>query len=349
MSLRDNEIKCQLQNFPDVLIKLIFEYDYFIQGIIEREFNKFYGYQSGINHLLLLSDGRVASASRDGNIGIWNFETNICELTIPGRCSKLIELPDTRLIATNSNILHIWNLKTGTSELRLDTYALKQYNLLNDGRLITISENSKIKIWNLTDGSHINIISHNNGIDYMCIISDDFIAFSSDISIFFYNLKTHNIVKTFTPYYGMGKFISTKSKVIFGVQGTITIIDLESNYTKQELIIEEDKSITNLQVLSNGKIIFKMKNKIGLLDLNTNEKTIFDDHCDYICFIHELPDSRITTYSRSICLIRDYENHHTQLIKHLNYEENRECVSCILNYKNKLIFGMDCGSIIIVK
>jgi WD40 repeat protein len=115
------------------------------------------GHNDAVYSLKLLSDGRLASASRDGTIKIWN--TNLASgnelvLTIQNvnPYSGTLELLSDGTLACGSSQLNIYNVNTGQLIKTLgSTYsAILGLKLINSQYLAVASDYSRVDIMDLT-------------------------------------------------------------------------------------------------------------------------------------------------------------------------------------------------------
>jgi WD40 repeat protein len=115
------------------------------------------GHNDAVYSLKLLSDGRLASASRDGTIKIWN--TNLASgnelvLTIQNvnPYSGTLELLSDGTLACGSSQLNIYNVNTGKLIKTLgSTYsAILGLKLINSQYLAVASDYSRVDIMDLT-------------------------------------------------------------------------------------------------------------------------------------------------------------------------------------------------------
>jgi len=73
------------------------------------------GHRDYVSSLVVLSDGRIASSSKDGTIRIWNMETGSCDLTLSDRYATksglagMVSTTNNRLITGSENsVLTVW-------------------------------------------------------------------------------------------------------------------------------------------------------------------------------------------------------------------------------------------------
>lgn len=115
------------------------------------------GHNNTICDIKILSDGRIATSSKDyiskDRIIIWNLKNGNCDFNILCSCDSLKfinSLPDGRIVTRlKDRYLTIYNMKNGEPELTLFDHTDEIYHIetLPDGKIITCSLDKTIKIW----------------------------------------------------------------------------------------------------------------------------------------------------------------------------------------------------------
>lgn len=123
-------------------------------------FKKFKAHNGSVDSLAYLSDGNLASTSKDKSIKIWNPVSTQLIKTLPNAHShksdlvKMKIIDDESVAVTSDNEIKIWNftsselIRTLTSDGRINCLLL----LKNHSMIASGSADYKIRLWNVNDG-----------------------------------------------------------------------------------------------------------------------------------------------------------------------------------------------------
>ena len=164
------------------------------------------GHKFGVNSLIQLNDGTIASCSEDNTIKIWDLKTNQDIKTLIGHSStifSLIKLFDGTIASSSQDkTIKIWDPKTNKCIKSLTDYSGIIYSLIqqNDESIISCSSDKTLKIWDLKSNKCIKSLNDHTGIVYSLIkINDEsFASGSKDKTIRVWNWKTHKCVTVLT-------------------------------------------------------------------------------------------------------------------------------------------------------
>ncbi len=147
------------------------------------------GHKNEVNDLVLISDGLLASASRDSTVRIWNLTTFTSKFILNGHISGQVV---SRLKQINSNLLascssdstiKLWNITDGTLVRSLENHTsyVTNVDLLeeNNGRLkgenmtiiVSSSMDKSIKIWNTANGECLSTLQTGFYLSSMVVLS----------------------------------------------------------------------------------------------------------------------------------------------------------------------------------
>jgi len=155
--------------FPDVLSKLIIEYDYYLSG----ESHILGKCTSGILCISVLSDGRIVSGSTGNYLTIWNpqkhvtreydnYDSKLVGHTDWVRSIAILSTKSTEKIvsASDDRTIKIWDPETGTCDITLFGHSswVKCITIRSDdcnfgNKIVSGSIDKTIKIWNPTTGN----------------------------------------------------------------------------------------------------------------------------------------------------------------------------------------------------
>jgi WD40 repeat protein len=315
--------------FPNVISKLISEYDYYLEG-------KSYvlpGHSDKITKIVTLPDGRIASSSLDKTIKIWNLQTGLCDVTLTetSRLSCLSVLPDGRIvIVLNNTSIKIWNPfgplrqpETKIYDIAFHTFFqyIHYIYTLPDGHII-IEDGDNIDIWKPFEGLSSRTHSKTYCTD---LIDDDNLPRVHNILpdgriimglygelLGIYNTQTNTYDIKFEERNdllgGVELYIDGRIIAYHFTNGKISIKLWNIQTGKCEFIIPIERepndwvSRKNFKVLPDGRIITVDDNVLKVFNLHSRKYDIihiapFDPNQveDIINVIEILPDGRIAS------------------------------------------------------
>ena len=121
------------------------------------------GHTNDVSSLKLVARARLASASNDKRVRVWDLENGECVLTLAGHASYVVGLAlvDANRLASaaKDNTIKVWNLESGecARTLRLDDTkhtgaAFETIEMLGENRLASATSDGAIRIWDLSSG-----------------------------------------------------------------------------------------------------------------------------------------------------------------------------------------------------
>lgn len=183
------------------------------------------GHEDTITSVVCSADGqRLATASRDRTVKIWDYHTGGCLLTLKGHdktvgsvafsadCQKVVS-------SSSDGTVKIWDARVGNclQTLRCQSYKWSWATLSPDGKLAaTISETDDLIIWNLTGAfSHILDVPI-----YGFLIAAVFSADSRQFALVYSNEVHIWDVATNTRFRTLaGRFIAADNTAVFSPNG----------------------------------------------------------------------------------------------------------------------------------
>jgi WD40 repeat protein len=124
------------------------------QNFEKKQENVETGHSKCINALVELPDKRLASASHDGKIKLWDLESGQCTTTLEGHTEYVYSLTvfsDGRLVShSHDGTLRFWDLQTGKSTITsIRGNILTPIAALKNELLATGRGNSEIQLWDV--------------------------------------------------------------------------------------------------------------------------------------------------------------------------------------------------------
>jgi WD40 repeat protein len=139
-------------------------------------------HQGFVLALVLLPDGRVASAGHDGTVGLWDL-TRCVEIACleghTGPVRALAVLPDGRLASAGADsAIRLWDTERGAETARLEGHsgAVRGLAVLPNGRLASAGADGTVRLWNLTRGAEFACLDHGDVVNALAVLPDGRLA-----------------------------------------------------------------------------------------------------------------------------------------------------------------------------
>jgi 3-deoxy-D-manno-octulosonate 8-phosphate phosphatase KdsC-like HAD superfamily phosphatase len=279
------------------------------------------GHSDCVWSVIQLSDGRLASASRDNTVKIWNVNNGTCERTLSGHIKididvvsrtvgviSVIQLSDGRLASGSSdNTVKIWNVDNGTCERTLSGHSEAVHILiqLSDGRLASASRDNTVKIWNVNNGTCERTLSdHSEYVWKLIQLSDGRLASgSSDKTVKIWNASIGSCERTLSGHSKAVHFlIQLSDGRIASVSSdyTVKIWNVTSG-TCEITLSGHIGAVWKLIQLADGRVASESDDrtvKIWNVTSGTCEKTL-SGHYGAVLFVIQLSDGRLVSGSAS--------------------------------------------------
>lgn len=162
---------------------------------------------SSVNCIIRASETQILSGSADRSIVLWDFEKDVCVRTFFAErgveCLKM--LTETKFASGGYNGIKIWNINEPIRCLKtMDEHkdVVHSLELAPNGNLISSSEDSTIKIWNIEEGKCLKTLTdHTDSVFRILLLeTGDLASASNDMSIKLWDMKTGKCKRTFTEY-----------------------------------------------------------------------------------------------------------------------------------------------------
>ncbi|KAL6822005.1 Pfs, NACHT and WD domain protein [Trichoderma sp. SZMC 28015] len=183
------------------------------------------GHEDTIISVVCSADGqRLATASRDRTVKIWDYQTGGCLLTLKGHhktvgsvafsadCQKVVS-------SSSDGTVKIWDARVGNclQTLRCQSYKWSWATLSPDGKLAaTISETDDLIVWDLTGASSHILNVHIHGFLITAVFSVDnrqfALVYSNEVHI--WDIATNTHFQTL-----QGRFVAADNTAVFSING----------------------------------------------------------------------------------------------------------------------------------
>ena len=268
------------------------------------------GHLGAINSIILLNDGKLASAGDDSTIKIYDLSTFSLLYSLNdhfARVTCLAQLPTNNFLASASfdTSIRLWDLNKKKCVLQLcehDSWVLCLL-ILKDKRLVSGSGDYTIKIWNVIKGrtqitlnghkSIINCLAQNNE-------NENLISSSDDKSIKIWDINNGECLKTICLEGEINKFeILDNDNYVINFENNIVIKNIENN--NNIIIAENIEPTSNVIFLKNKKLLLfgNSQGNLYIFDLENKKliKEIENIHDDNIINIILNDNKNIITSS----------------------------------------------------
>lgn len=123
------------------------------------------GHSDEVSSMCLLSNGKLASGSKDKTIRIWNINSQVCEITLKGNESKvvsIIQLSDQSLLsACSDGAINMWDAEFGHKLCVLNKTKINAITFIKiSDEIFFSSSKESIDIWKIKKNRKNNIIDN---------------------------------------------------------------------------------------------------------------------------------------------------------------------------------------------
>jgi WD40 repeat protein len=215
---RRKNIVRQLSKLPSKVAEIISYYDYELEG----KSYTFIGHRKDITSLIIIpfeKSIRLVSAADFGILKIWNLQNGSCEIcsgnyesivpntTILNECyiSSIASLGDGRIVIGYGLVdqhLKIWNPITNKCvEVKYAHFSKISYIIIINDKIITASQNGKIKVWDFSLKLIRNLNGHSGPISHLGVLSNcNLVTYANDNLIKIWDVENGICILSIEPY-----------------------------------------------------------------------------------------------------------------------------------------------------
>jgi WD40 repeat protein len=270
-------------------------------------------HKSGICFLLILQDKRLASASYDGFIIIYELSNFIPQIKIPAHLDWIISLNQLKngyiVSCSRDASFKIWEIGLTTYKLITTVFGHTSCTdvliELSNGDYASCSFDKSIKIWranNEMEFKCIKTITYNDALKKLIEIQKCLVNNVFDHSIHFWSIddyKEVGVIKNIDCWSTNGMTIISPIKFIVGGYKFLHIINAKTKQLESQILAHDD-IIWSVCLLKDGTLLSGGNDKcirqwdlVNLKNISEKKKA----HENGIITILELPDGRIATGS----------------------------------------------------
>jgi WD40 repeat protein len=170
------------------------------------------GHEGAVIALIALTDGRLASASIDKSIRIWDVKTGVEIVRLEGHRGSITSLgllADGRLVSgAADNTIRFWDIASGSEVALIDVSASWALCPLPGARLASGSEDGIIRLWDLKNNVEISRFDCGTHVVALCELSDGRLASGSmDYQVRLWSISSGAVTKRLRVKTGMATLV----------------------------------------------------------------------------------------------------------------------------------------------
>jgi WD40 repeat protein len=247
---------------------------------------EFLGHTDRVTAIIELSDGRIASASKDKTIRIWDGPKCVATIKDEKNLEDMIQLKDGNLaVVSFAYSINIYSLKD-YSKVKTFKHNKKLCKLvqLNDG-ILAIGTEKGVVLYDVENGKiEVEMTGHLGSITGICELADGNIATSSlDRTVIIWSRKGM-MIKSFKHNYDIQTVVGLKDGRLAFSAG-VEILIAKTDGTIEQTFKHMGGTVRAMFQLHDGRLVSGTdgNNSIKVWDLNGNEKQKLQSDWDVRC------------------------------------------------------------------
>lgn len=159
------------------------------------------GHTATVRCMKFVDATTAVSASRDGDLRIWNLETGACEGTLSGHQDTIFDLAITSKYAISGSkdgTARVWSLPERRETSRLSGHTKTVWSVATNGeKVVTGSLDTDVRVWDLTTGESLAVLKgHTAMVSHSLIDGDVLFTGSADGKIIIWSLQDYTVLYT---------------------------------------------------------------------------------------------------------------------------------------------------------
>lgn len=272
-----------------------------------------FGHTNNVSEIVELPDSRIASASDDTTVHVWNVdEPDTPALVFDDHTDRVFTLEvlrDGRVASASADgTVRVWDPENSDDVVAFEGHTAEVWDVqeLSDGRLVSAGQDGTAQVWNPDDvtAEPLSLLGHTEQIFGFTVLADDRIATASgDDSVRVWNpnlpLEDPIILNGHTDdARGVFELEDSQMLATFGDDLTIRIWDLAEPETAQVVLRGHEGFILSALELADGRIASSSADgTIRIWDLSTPslEIVVLEYHNADVYHLVQLSDDRLVS------------------------------------------------------
>ena len=222
---------------------------------------------NGVTCIILLSDGRLASSSKDKTIKIYNINNSYhCDMTLEGHTNSIYyicEIKTNKIVSCSQDLsIRIWSINESsyTCEhciFQSHSYLPKQLIPLSEGRIASSSIDKFIKIWSITPPYKLlkSLKGHSDTVNAMIQLKGENILVSGALDLIIWDLETYKCNRVINDIDCKSLLELSNNTIIVGGCGAITVLSKKTYEIIKKITCNDITYLISLIQLRDSKIL----------------------------------------------------------------------------------------------